>query len=218
MLFRSLDTGFNPGNGANNVVRAIAIQPSDGKVLVAGDFTSFNGVSVSYLARLSPAGAIDGTFLVGTNLNGPVSAVHVQYDGKILVGGSFTAYQTTARNYMARLNADGTLDTGFYSNGTELNNFVNSIDVQTDGAIVIGGGFTAFGSVSRAYFMRLTSAGTLDPSINIGTGADSFVETVLVKGDGKIVLGGSFTNFNGQSAPRLTRINGGINLGEGVIG
>ena len=58
----------------------------------------------------------------------------------------------------------------------------------------------------------------LDPSINIGTGADSFVETVLVKGDGKIVLGGSFTNFNGQSAPRLTRINGGINLGEGVIG
>ncbi|NDA67176.1 MAG: hypothetical protein EBY09_11130, partial [Verrucomicrobia bacterium] len=92
------------------------------------------------------------------------------------------------------------------------------IDVQTNGAVVIGGGFTFFGSVSRNHFMRLTSAGTLDPSMNVGTAADSFVDAVMVQADAKIVLGGSFTNYNEQTANYLTRVNGGINLGEGIIG
>lgn len=211
----TLDSSFDPGSGANATVRAVAVDGSG--VLVGGDFTSFNGTTTAYLVRLTSAGTVDGTFSVGTSLNGPVSAIRVQSDQKILIGGSFTAYGGNTRNYLARLNSDGSLDNTF-NPGANLNNFVSTIDVQTDGAVLVGGGFTAFGSVSRNRFMRLTSAGTLDPSINVGTGLDSFVDALLVQADGRIALGGSFSQFNGTSAPFLTRVNGGINLGEGIVG
>jgi uncharacterized delta-60 repeat protein len=211
----TLDPSFDPGSGANATVRAVAVDGSG--VLVGGDFTSFNGTTTSYLVRLTSAGTVDGTFTVGTSLNGPVSAIRVQSDQKILIGGSFTAYGGNTRNYLARLNSDGSLDNTF-NPGANLNNFVSTIGVQSDGKVVIGGGFTAFGSVSRNRFMRLTDSGALDPSINVGTGLDSFVDALLIQADGRIALGGSFSQFNGVAAPFLTRVNGGINLGEGIVG
>jgi len=213
----TLDPSFNSGTGADGTVRVIAVQ-GDGKVLIGGDFTSYDGTPRAYLARVAVTGEIDPSFPVGANLNGPVSAIRVQTDGKILIGGSFTAHGTTPRNYLARLNSDGSLDDTFYNTGTELNNFVSTIDVQSDGSVVIGGGFTAFGTVSRNRFMRLTSTGGLDPTINVGTGPDNFVSAVLVQNDGRIALGGLFRSFNGSPAPFITRIHGGINLGEGIVG
>ncbi len=112
-----MDGGFDPG--ANQIVNTIAVQP-DGKIVVGGNFTGLGGVTGTtarnHIGRLNVDGTVDPSFNPGTN--GPVLAVAVQPDGKILAGGNFTSVGggtglTTARSHIARFNADGTVDTGF---------------------------------------------------------------------------------------------------------
>lgn len=105
----SADTSFDPGTGANALVRAIALQ-ADGKVLAVGDFSSFNGASRGGIVRLTNLGASDGAFAPGA-ANAAVNAVAVQPDGRIAIGGDFTMIGSQGREHAARLNADGSLDT-----------------------------------------------------------------------------------------------------------
>src|ERR1035438_8323535 len=67
-----------------------------------------------------------------------VYALACQADGRILVGGAFTALSTGARNRIGRLNPDGTLDTGFYP---DASNTVSCLTIQADGKILVGGAF-----------------------------------------------------------------------------
>ena len=213
----TLDSTFAPSSGANGIVRAVAIDGA-GNVLIGGDFTTVNGVPRGRVARLTPAGALDLSFDPGAaNLNQPVNALMVQLDGKILIGGLFTQYGASPRAYAARLNSDGTLDSTF-NPGTGLDNFVSAIGVLPDGRVLMGGGFTAFNGVSRNRIIQLTPTGQLDPTINLGSGANSFVAALQVQSDGKVAVGGGFTQFNGVTANYLTRINGGLNVGSGTIG
>ena len=116
----TLDTSFNPnGNGA---VNAIVVQ-ADGKMMVGGSFTSFqpngtgNNITHDYIARLNTDGTVDSGY--NPQADAPIAALALQSDGKVVVGGTFTTFQpnsatsTTTRNYMARLNTDGTVDAGF---------------------------------------------------------------------------------------------------------
>ncbi|PAW84683.1 MAG: hypothetical protein B9S33_11185, partial [Pedosphaera sp. Tous-C6FEB] len=212
----TVDTSFDPGFGANGGVRAVVVDGS-GNVLVGGEFTSFNGAAQRRIVRLNANGGVDATFNPGTNLNGTVSAIALQSDGKILIGGTFTQYGLNPRAHLARLNSDGSLDTSF-NPGAGLNGFVSDVAVMLDGRVAVGGGFTTFNGISRNRLAIFTSDGALDPSSNLGTGANSFVAGLLVQGDGRIVLGGGFTSFNGQTANYLTRLNTGSNLGAGTLG
>ena len=98
------DPVFNPS--ANGNVYSVALQP-DGKVLLAGDFTTLrpNGAATAttrnHIARVNPDGTLDTTF--NPNANGTVSSIVIQPDGKILLGGSFTAIGATTRNRIARV-------------------------------------------------------------------------------------------------------------------
>jgi len=98
----SFVTGPILNAGANATVRAMAIQP-DGGVIVAGDFTSIGGVSRNRIARLTNTGALDSSFLPQSGANGPIYAVVLQEDGRILIGGAFTTYDGASRNRIARL-------------------------------------------------------------------------------------------------------------------
>jgi|GEM_PF-7068581 len=123
--FGGRDIDFDIGTGANGTVRVIVCQP-DGKILIGGDFTFFNGTQKSCIARLNSTGILDPYF--GTVANGRVSAITLQPDGKILIGGEFTAVNGTTCNNLARLNADGSLDTGF--GNSQLNGNVQCIMVK----------------------------------------------------------------------------------------
>src|SRR5438876_8579062 len=119
--------------------------------------------------------ALDG---FDPNANGAVYVVVVQPDGKILIGGDFTTVLGVARNYIARLNPNGTLD-AFNPNA---NGTVNSIAVQADGKILAGGGFTSIGGQTRNRIARLDTitglAGSFDPNAN------NFVLSIAVQADG----------------------------------
>jgi uncharacterized delta-60 repeat protein len=200
----SLDVAFNPGTGANNIVENIAQQP-DGKILVGGTFTSYNGTAINRIARLNPDGSLDVTFNPGTGANGTVLAIALQPDGKILIGGGFTTCNGTARNYMARLNPDGIPDLTF-NTGTGGNFDVRTIALQPDGKIIIGGIFTIWNGATRNCINRLNGDGSPDTGFNPGTGAIE-LNVVALLSDGKILVGGGFTTFNGTARSRIARLN-----------
>jgi uncharacterized delta-60 repeat protein len=109
--------------------------------------------------------------------------------------------------------AGGDVDTTFNPGGTGVNGFggLNSMAVQPDGKIVIGGHFTSYNGNLAGRVMRLNSDGTRDTSFNPGVteGANEVVLALAVQPDGKIVIGGNFTSYNGNVAAGdfVTRLN-----------
>ncbi len=206
----SLVAEFNPNTGANANINALAVQSSDGKILIGGAFTSYNDKLRNSIARLNIDGSLDITFSPGLDA-GPddkvnVNTIAVQSDGKILIGGSFTSSSSITRSRIARLNADGSLDVGF-NPGSGADNNVNTIVIQSDGKILIGGVFTSYDGSSRNRITRLNSVGTLDVGFNPGSGANGIVHTIAVQSDGKILIGGAFTSYNGTSCNHIARLN-----------
>jgi uncharacterized delta-60 repeat protein len=206
------DTAFttNTGTAFNSTVYSIAIQ-SDGKIICGGAFTSFNGVTVNRIVRLNSDGTIDTAFTANTNtdyLNNSIYSIAIQSDGKIICGGDFTTFETF--RYIVRLNTDGTRDTAFTTNtGTAFNSQINEIAIQSDGKIVCGGSFTTFNGVTVNRIVRLNADGTRDTAFttNTGTAFNSTVESIAIQSDGKLVIGGSFTTFNGVTVNRIVRLN-----------
>ncbi len=198
----TLDLAYNPN--VNSTVSAIVAQP-DGKLVISGAFTTVGGVSRLRVARLNADGTLDTTFDPGTGANNTVSAVAVQPDGKILIGGAFTTVGGVTRNRIARLNTDGTLDTAFDPGaGAGVNSTVNTIALQPDGRIVIGGAFTTLGTSSRRYVARLFPDGTTDTAFTAWT--STTVNTVVVQPDGNLLLGGLFTTVNGVARNYVARV------------
>src|SRR5437667_380755 len=203
----TLDNDFDPG--ANSSVRAVALQP-DGKILLGGDFTTLGGGGIGHTARsrvgrLNPDGTLENSFNPGANST--VQALAVQADGKIVAGGSFTTLGnggTTARNRIGRVNASGTLDTGF---NPGANSTVQALAVQADGKIVVAGDSTTLGSGSitmvRNHIGRLNSDGTLDTSFN--PGANGLIEELAVQADGRILVAGDFTTLGGGGTGTTVR-------------
>ncbi|HRN95481.1 MAG TPA: T9SS type A sorting domain-containing protein [Chitinophagales bacterium] len=202
----TLDGTFTIGTGASGQnVQAVAIQ-SDGKIIITGEFSTYNGTSRNNIARLNTNGTLDGTFTVGTGANLPVRTAAIQSNGKIIIGGDFTSYNGTTINRIARLNSDGTLD-GTFNIGAGANASVLTTSIQGDGKIVVGGNFTSINGTTRNYITRLNTNGALDGSFSIGTGADNPVNTTTIQIDGKIIIGGSFTSYNGTARSRIARLD-----------
>ena len=216
----SLDLSFNSGAGADGLVYGLAAYGTNtadaGKVIVVGDFTAINGVARSRIARLNVDGSLDLSFDPGAGANAAVRAVALQPDGRILIGGSFTNCNGVALNRIARLEANGAVD-GAFVPGAGADDVVNSISVQGDTRIVLGGQFSRCNGVSRSRVTRLNADGSADATINFGAGANSFVAATLVQSDGRIVIGGGFTEYDGSPRQHLARIYGGSLAGSGSL-
>ena len=189
-------------------VNTLAVQP-DGKVLAAGGFDFVNGSLTGKLQRFDAAGNPDAAFNVGgTGANGFISSIVLQPDGKILVGGGFTTFNGQALPMVVRLNANGSLDTGFSFGTASSFRQIGSIALQPDGKILVGSGTTfSSGPNPSGALVRLLPTGALDPAFNGGTTVTSgVITTILVQVDGSIVVGGSFQGFNGQQLGNLVRL------------
>jgi uncharacterized delta-60 repeat protein len=203
------------------------VQESSLDVVVGGVFDSIDLPRSNIARQLASArGAADTGFNPGAN--GEVTALALQADGKILVGGGFTTLGgggtgTTPRSYFGRLNPDGSIDPTF---NPSPNFNVRSIAVQTDGKILVAGWFTAIANASRARLARLNTDGTLDTSFTPALTTSADVEVVRPLVDGRILVGGYMTvagvggvqrryvvllNQNGALVPEFdSQLNGGV--------
>lgn len=202
----NIDPTFNslPGAGTNGEINSVAIQ-TDGKIIMAGSFTNYAYTPKNRIARLNSDGTIDANFNIGTGANNGINAIALQTDGKILILGGFTAYNGIAKNGIARLNTDGTLDPTF-NPGTGLNSYV-SLAVQTDGKILIGGYFTTYNGVAVKHIARLNPDGTLDTTFNLGVGPDTTVRKIIAQPNGKILITGDFLTYNNTPRRNIAQLN-----------
>jgi uncharacterized delta-60 repeat protein len=203
----SLDTGFNPGTGANGEITAAVLQ-SDGRIIVAGRFTSFNGFTHNGICRLNADGSVDQTFGLGNGISNPAAlALALQSDGRIIVGGQFTQVDLTQRNNLARLNTNGSVDLSF-DPGNGPNGDVNAIVIQSDGRIIIGGTFIGYNGFARGGIARVLGNGALDPSFDSGVGTGGNVFALALQDNGQIVLGGRFAQYSGTNRTFIARVFG----------
>ena len=202
----TLDESFNAsGSGANGPVYGLALD-ANGKILIVGGFSSYNGVARAGVARLNADGTLDTAFNPGAGANDLVECVAVQNDGAILIGGSFSTVAGTSRPGIARLTSTGTLDTTF-TPGTGANDSVRCLAIQpTDQKILIGGDFTSYNGTGRVRIARLNTTGSVDTSFNPSGGANASVLSIAVHSDDRILIGGAFTTYNGQSRNRVARL------------
>jgi len=134
--------------------------------------------------------------------NGEVRTAVQLADGRVLIGGDFTVVDGIAAVGLARLHADGRIDTTF-SAGIDSGR-VYAIAVEPDGYLVIGGSFTSIGGVARGRIARLGADGALDPAF--APQADDTVRLIHRQADGRLLIGGHFTRIDGVPQGRLARL------------
>src|SRR5262249_18708070 len=179
----------------------LAVQ-DDGRVLLGGAFTMFDGTSRGHVARLLANGTNDLTFNPGAGANALVSSVSAAPDNKAIVGGPFTSINGVLFNRVARLNTDGSPDTGF-NQVPNFNAGVNSLISRSNGRIVVGGGF----SLPTFGIIQLRANSTVDTAFDPGSGVNGPVLWVGLQPDGRVLVAGTFTQVNGEPRSRVARLN-----------
>ena len=193
----TLDPVFPSGAGCSTAVFAIEVQP-DQKILIGGNFDTYNGAPAGRLVRVFPSGLPDPDFATGSGFNNnTVYGLALQSDGKILASGEFQSFNGLPCPRIVRLNANGTRDLSF--NYNNLLQGLRTIAVQADGKILVA-------SISAPGIIRLNPDATFDASFNVGTGG-ALVQDILLQPDGKILLCGNFTTFNGVTAGKIVRLD-----------
>lgn len=149
---------FNPGTGPNSTVYGVIVQP-DGKILIKGDFVSYDGsLSRARITRLNADGSFESaaTFSMGNPPTTTMQAMILQADGKIVIGGNTPTVNGITVNGLARLNSNGSLETtATFNPGTEAGTFITGLAAQADGKIIVAGGFTSIAGTPRNNIARL---------------------------------------------------------------
>ncbi|MBP9151745.1 MAG: T9SS type A sorting domain-containing protein [Flavobacteriales bacterium] len=230
--------GFpDPSFGDNGVV-SVAVSGSDtygndvavqanGKIILAG-YGSVAGTDAFKIARLNTNGTLDGSFgssgIVSTLTAGISSAytiVEIQSEGKIVLAGTRQISPTQQEFCVMRLNTDGSYDTDFSGDGTQLVTVEASYNqqrpygmaIQPDGKIVLAG-VAGYVQNSATTFIRLNTDGEPDAGFaNSGIRITSFVlgdnvlTDVLIQPDGVILACGYTIDLDGLEDWILTRVD-----------
>ena len=200
----SVDASFDPV--ADNSVFALVQQP-DGNLVAGGQFSTIGGQTRHRLARMNAIGSLDDT--LDTVMGGDIAVVQalaLQPDGKLLLGGNFNTIDGQPHNKIARLNADGSVDTAFNIDAGSASLIgVATLALQTDGKVVAGRDFITINGLTRHRIARFNADGTLDAAFDPDAG--SYVEALALQPDGKLVVGGFFGTIGGQTHNHLARLN-----------
>jgi uncharacterized delta-60 repeat protein len=189
-------SSLQPGPFEN--VQSLALQ-ADGKILM--------GMATGELERLNPDGSPDTTFFTPTISFFPFPAelkcITALKDGNILIGGLFDRVSGAAREGLARLRNDGSLDESFVSAARAG---VRCLALQPDGKILLGGDIVlTVDGMNYSGMARLNPDGTADTAFH--PFFDSTVRCLALQPDGKILAGGSFTHVGTGTAYRIARLN-----------
>lgn len=202
------DSTFSiPPGGVTGPASAMAVE-RDGSVI----FTQEDGPGMWSIRRLNPDGSPDDTFF--TFVDGIPQLLALQRDGKILVAGQISGLASQPRSGIGRLDPNGLLDTSFnphagFGDG-QGGGWIESMAVQSDGKIVVTGGFLDIGGSLNNGIARLKADGTSDPGFTAVFDhccPGIYANSIALQADGKIILGGSFDTLNGESILNLARFN-----------
>lgn len=190
------------------------VQPNFNLVGMAGqDSVHLDSIQVNGLVRLMPDGSFDSTYNYDLAMhmgkegpNGYIYRTLLLPDGKLLVAGAFTKFNGQTANRLVRLNTDGSVDPSF-AVGAGADQGISDMARQADGKIVLVGGFNNFGGLKAPRAVRINADGTVDPTFNIGEGANGYFANVGFMPGGEIILSGNFTEFSGLKRNNVIVLN-----------
>jgi uncharacterized delta-60 repeat protein len=210
-----LDSTFQTPALNGQVMHAFLLP--DGNVLISGYFTQVGAVTNFGLAKLTANGSpiLSFNFASYTNFQFNSTVPILGADCIYAVGGSMDMVGPYGRGYLARFRlADGTLDQTWYpGKGASFDIInanvwfgINSMALQADGKIVVGGGFKSFNGQAAAGLTRLNPDATIDPAFLSGLRAGDHVINVTLLSDQRLLVLGNFTNYNGHACAGLVRL------------
>ncbi|MFZ1692896.1 MAG: T9SS type A sorting domain-containing protein [Flavobacteriales bacterium] len=206
----TVDPTWNPsGIGPSNQVMDIAVM-TDGRIVIAGNFSTYNGIASYFITRLLPNGDRDPAFNIPPNaINGAVLAIDIQNHDKVVAVGEFFTCYGHSMPHIARFLNTGAVDLSF-DIGYGFNAVTRDILVLPDNRILVGGDFGSYNLIPTWGLAMLQAGGPYDASMTMApgfTGAGSTVRKLLRQPDDKILVGGSFSYHNMQPSNALARIN-----------
>ena len=201
----SYDSSFNVGTGFDNTTPSISLQ-SDGKVVVGGAFTTYQGTSAPRIVRLNTDGSIDTGFVYGSGFNGTTENLAIDSSNRIIAVGGFTSYNGTSAIRIARLNANGTID-GTFNTGAGFASNPTRVIIDSSSRILAVGFFGLYNNIATTRIVRINSDGSFDSSLSTGSGFNNTTRAIAQQSDGKLIVGGAFTSYNGTSVNRIIRLN-----------
>jgi uncharacterized delta-60 repeat protein len=179
-----------------NDYASVFVEQPDGKVLVGGNFTQIASSPRLRIARLNPNGNVDSSFSASASANAPVLSIALQQNGKVVIAGDFTVVNNQPRNRIARLNADGSLDTSYNPNA---NGVVRTLVLQPNGKLIVAGSFTNIAGQALNRIARLNEDGSRDVLFENNINGDVF--SIALQADESLFVGGSFTQVNQFATP-----------------
>lgn len=210
----SLDTTYGyvatTGNsGVNGVINDAAMLP-DGRVILVGLFSSYNGTAVNNIVRLDTSGKVDGTFKAGSGANNQINTVRYNpLTDKLVVTGTFSSFNGQSANGVAVMDGDGQLDASFKLRSID-GGLVNFATALNNGKVVVSGTFNKYDGVTRPGFLILESDGTaLQEYNNVGTfqgQIEQVYETKSSLGNPALVLAGYISKFDDQAVGNIVRV------------
>jgi len=193
-------------------VRAVALQP-DGKILLGGSSSGFSPGSPLLLVRLNADGTPDSSFACPLQPDGGVSALALQPDGRILVGGVLQPVPGEPGLGLVRLNCDGALDATFRSEVRLCGDCdVRTLALDPQGRILVGGRFDRLNDACQTLVARVNPDGTLDATFQASmykypeTGEGEFVSSMALQPDSRLLIAGFLTLINGHAVRGAARL------------
>lgn len=195
----SLDASFNANSLLLGSVNQIHFEAS-GKIVAISDASG--GIN-----RLNADGSPDPTFQPGSGAYGTARSLAALPGGKYFLAGDFSYYNFEARGRFAWLNANGTLDASIPPRGEGANAGLFAAAAQPDGKVLIGGDFTTVHGIARKGIARLLPDDSVDPTFTTGAGFSGSVRCVKVLANGKILVAGDFTAYQGVPRARIALLH-----------
>lgn len=218
-----INRGFDAGTGANQAIVAVLLQPTsvaadDDKVIIGGQFTSFDGSDRHRIARLNADGSLDDSFDGDLDIDSDVYALALQKspgtgvpNGQIVIGGGFVKVNGAGHSKLVRVNFDGSVDESF---APSVDDAIFAIDTQPDGKIVIGGQFASVDGHRANGLARLNQDGSFDETFSAAISENenqgkppTAVYALRLQADGRVVVAGNFLRLNGVERRFLGRLN-----------
>jgi hypothetical protein len=204
----NVNTKQSPAAGNGEVIDGI--QQADGKLILVGGFSTFNGIPANRIVRINLDGSVDPTFKSGAGADDRITSItYNATTNKILITGTFTSYGGSAKKGVAMLNADGSVDNTF-NFGTIASGVATYASQLNNGKVIVTGNFKSYNTVIRQGFMILNPDATLAAGYN-NTGqfigkVYKIIEATSSFGNPAIILVGSIQRFDNKPFGNIVRV------------
>lgn len=206
----SIDSTYNVGNSGANGQIMDAARLNDGRIILVGSFTRFNGEQANRIVCIGTDGEVDPSFDIGDGADKTIMSIRYNKDlNKIAIAGIFDTYKGQATEGVILMDTDGIVDDTFVLSDLGQGS-ANFAQVLNSGKVLVTGTFEEYQGVKRSNLLILEENGEALQEYNtLGNFSgqiNKVVETTSSMGYPALLIGGSFRTIDGKKVGNIAKI------------